>query len=127
MKMLARLFAGLVALMLGLVAWSATLPFDQAGFDRAVASGAPVVVQFHADWCPTCRAQKPIVTEVLAEPRMKKVTFFIADFDKETALKKALRVQAQSTFVVYKAGREVARSTGQTSRAAIDEVFAKAL
>lgn len=29
--------------------------------DRLLANGQPVVVDLHADWCPTCRAQAPIV------------------------------------------------------------------
>lgn len=30
--------------------------FDQARFDAARTSGAPVLVFVAADWCPTCRA-----------------------------------------------------------------------
>jgi len=103
------------------------VPFDQAAFDKAVAAGGPVAVQFHADWCPTCKAQAPIVQQVLAEPKMKDLQLFIADFDTEKALKKALRVSSQSTFVVFKGGKEVARSTGQTTREAIEATLAKAL
>ena len=109
------------------IAAAAPRPFDQAAFDKAVAAGGPVIVQFHADWCPTCRAQKPVVEQVLNEPAMKPVQFFIADFDTEKALKKALRVSQQSTFVVFKAGKEVTRSTGQTTRPGIEAVFAQAL
>jgi thiol-disulfide isomerase/thioredoxin len=109
------------------MAVAAPRPFDQAAFDKAVAAGGPVIVQFHADWCPTCRAQKPVVEQVLNEPAMKPVQFFIADFDTERALKKALRVSQQSTFVVFKGGKEVTRSTGQTTRPGIEAVFAQAL
>jgi Thioredoxin len=38
-------------------------PFSAATFDRLLGDGQPVVVDFHADWCPICRAQAPIVTE----------------------------------------------------------------
>ena len=58
---------------------------------------------------------------------MKDVTIFTADYDKEKDLKKALRVSSQSTFVVFKGGKEVARSTGQTNKNDIAETFAKAL
>jgi hypothetical protein len=58
---------------------------------------------------------------------MKDVTLFVADFDKEKDLKKALRVSQQSTFVVFKGGKEVARSTGQTRKAELAAAFAKAL
>jgi len=126
-----RLLRSLLSLCLlwwlALGAQAGSIPFQQAAFDKAVAAGGPVVVYLHADWCPTCKQQAPIVAQLLAEPRMKDLRLFVADFDTETALKQALHVSAQSTFVVFKGGKEVARSTGQTSRDAIEATFAKAL
>lgn len=103
------------------------VPFNQAQFDKTVAAGRPAVVYLHADWCPTCRAQQPIVDKLSAEPRLKDVTIFIADFDKETALEKALKVNQQSTFVVFKQGHEVTRSTGQTQEQTIRATLEQAL
>ena len=103
------------------------VPYDKAKFDAAVAKGEPVIVDFAASWCPTCRAQKPIVQGLLAEPKLQPVTLFVADYDAEVALKKQLGVTQQSTFVVFKGGKEVGRSTGQTQKTAIAELFDKAL
>jgi thiol-disulfide isomerase/thioredoxin len=114
-------------LALALNAWADQKPYDKAQFDRDVAEGKPTIVYLHATWCPTCRVQKPIVDRLSDDPQLKQVTIFVADFDKETALKKALRVNQQSTFVVFKQGHEVARSTGQTQEPAIRETFDKAL
>jgi thiol-disulfide isomerase/thioredoxin len=127
MKLFARLFTLVAAGFIAVAAFASTAPFDKAAFEKAVAAGEPVIVQFHADWCPTCRQQAPIVAELLADPKMKDVKFFIADFDKEKELKKALTVYSQSTFVVFKGGKEVGRQTGQTQKAAIESIFAKAL
>lgn len=52
---------------------------------------------------------------------------FVADFDTEAALKKQLNVTMQSTLVVFKAGKEVARSTGQTGKAELGGLLDKAL
>ena len=106
---------------------AAEVPFDKAKFDAAVAGGKPVVVDFAASWCPTCRAQKPIVQGLLSEKKLEPLTLFVADFDTETALKKQLGVTQQSTFVVFKGGKEVGRSTGQTQKQAIADLFDKAL
>lgn len=103
------------------------LPFDQKKFDSAVAAGESVVVDFSASWCPTCKAQKPIVDKLMELPKFKNVTLFVADYDKEVALKKQLRVAQQSTFVVFKGGKEVTRSTGQTDKDVLAAVFDKAL
>jgi len=127
MHRLIRFLAMLLLTGATLGANAGPMPFDQAAFDKAVAAGGPVVVYFHADWCPTCKQQTPIVQQLLAEPTMKTVQLFVADFDTEKALKKALRVSSQSTFVVFKGGKEVTRSTGQTTRPAIEATFAKAL
>jgi thiol-disulfide isomerase/thioredoxin len=127
MQTLLKYVVSLCLLAVSCFCGAASVPFDQAAFDKAVAAGGPVVVQFHADWCPTCKEQAPIVQQVLADPKMKGVQMFIADFDNEKALKKQLRVSMQSTFVVFKGGKEVARSTGQTTRPAIEDTFAKAL
>ena len=123
----ARNFAAVITLALPLVAAAGELAYTKAAFDRANAAGQPVIVDFQASWCPTCKAQKPIVDALLAEPKRKGVTLFAADYDTEAALKKELRVAQQSTFVVYKGGKEVGRSTGQTNRAEIAALFDKAL
>lgn len=119
-----------VAVGLGVAAWAAVageLPFDKAQFDAALAQGKPVIVDFSASWCPTCKQQKPIVQGLMKEKRLQPVTLFVADFDFEDGLKKQLSVTMQSTFVVFKAGKEVGRSTGQTQKQAISELFDKAL
>ena len=102
-------------------------PFDAKAFEDAQTAGKAILVEITAPWCPTCKAQAPVVAALMREPRMKDVKLFIADFDTEKDLKKALTVYSQSTFVVFKGGKEVARQTGQTDKAVIESVFAKAL
>jgi thioredoxin 1 len=102
-------------------------PYSAATLDRMLAAGQPVVVDFHADWCPICRAQAPIVKDLLATPELKNVTVLIADYDTELALRKSLKVANQSTLVVFRQGKEVARSTGDTSREGLAALLKKAI
>jgi len=95
---------------------SAEIPFNQVQFDATRAAGKPVAVVFHADWCPTCRAQAPILKELTQSRELSVITLFVANFDTETALKRSLRITKQSTIVVFKDGKESARSTGDTQR-----------
>ena len=130
MRQLSSIRSVLVAVGLciaAVAALAAEVPFDKAKFDAALAQGQPVIVDIAASWCPTCKAQKPIVQSLMSEKKMQPVTLFLADFDTEKALKKQLGVTMQSTFVVFKGGKEVGRSTGQTQKEAIAELFDKAL
>ena len=97
-------------------ALSAELPFDRAQFDAARSAGRPVAVVFHADWCPTCRAQAPLLKELSETPGFKSLTLYVANFDTEKALEHSLGVTQQSTIIVFNKGKEVARSTGDTQR-----------
>jgi thiol-disulfide isomerase/thioredoxin len=127
MKFLSSLAAALAAFLLAASAWAGELPYEKAAFEKALAQGKPVIVDFFADWCPTCKAQKPHVQSLMGTPKMKDVTLFVADYDKEKDLKKALRVTQQSTFVVFKGGKEVGRATGQTAKEDLAALFGKAL
>jgi thiol-disulfide isomerase/thioredoxin len=127
MKARKPMFLGALLLMLAGSTLADEVPFNQAQYEKTVAAGKPAVVYLHADWCPTCRAQQPIVDKLSKEPGLKQVTIFVADFDKETSLEKSLKVTEQSTFVVFKQGHEVTRSTGQTDEKAIRATLEQAL
>jgi len=106
---------------------SAEIPFDQTQFAAARAAGKPVAVVFHAGWCPTCRAQAPVLKELSQSSEFKSLTLYIADFDTEKALKKSLGVTQQSTIVVFKDGKEIARSTGATQRELLASLLRQAV
>ena len=116
MKIAAAATFSLMLTLFSTLALSAEVPFDQSQFDATRAAGKPVAVVFHADWCPTCRAQAPVLKELTQTPELKPITLYVADFDAEKTLKKSLGVTKQSTIVVFKSGQESARSTGDTQR-----------
>ena len=114
-------------LALATLAVAGEAPYTPAALERALAAGTPTIVHVRASWCPTCKAQQPIVDALLHEPKRKDLLVLAADYDTESALKKRLRVAQQSTFVVFRKGKEVARSTGETNKQAIAALFDQAL
>lgn len=101
--------------------------FTSTAFEAAQKAGKPILVDVTAPWCPTCRAQTPIVKELSAEPKFKNVQVFTVDFDSQKDALQGLKVQRQSTLIVFKGASEVGRSVGDTDKASIEALLAKSL
>jgi len=102
-------------------------PFNQAAFEAAKAAGKPVLVEVSAPWCPVCKVQKPILSELMADPKFKDMAVFEVDFDSQKDALRMLNVQKQSTLLSFKGAQEVGRSTGDTNKATISELLNKAV
>jgi thiol:disulfide interchange protein len=89
-------------------------PYSAAALSEAQAAGKAVALHFHADWCPTCRAQSKVFDSLKSDQSLA-VTVLVADYDNERALKQKLNVRTQSTLIVYRGGAEKARLAGETS------------
>lgn len=100
-----------------------TLPYNQQTFDQLTAQGKPVVLDITATWCPTCKAQKPIVENLMEQPAFDDVTLMQIDFDSQKPLLRKYRVTMQSTLVAFKGKKEVGRSVGDTSRRGLQRLF----
>lgn len=106
---------------------AADTPFDAAKFDALNQAGKPILIAIHADWCPTCKAQEPIVGELLRTPEYQAITAFRVDFDGQKDAVRRFRATMQSTLIVFKGGKEVGRSVGDTRREGIAALLKKAL
>jgi thioredoxin 1 len=93
-----------------------SVPYSPEVFGAAQAAGTTIVVDVYAEWCPTCRAQQPILEELKAEPALQDVLFVTVDFDAEKEFLRAHRIPSQSTILVFKGEKEVTRSIGETDR-----------
>lgn len=103
------------------------IPFNQQEFDQLTKTGKAVVLDISAPWCPTCRAQKPILDGLMKEPAYKDVTLMTIDFDNAKPTLKAFKVTMQSTLVAFKGEKEVGRSVGDTTPAGIDSLVKKSV
>lgn len=116
-----------VALLLSSTGYALTVaPYTPQTFSAAQAAGQAVALHFHADWCPTCRAQDKAL-EILKTDSDLNVTVLSVDYDNETALKSRLKVRTQSTFIVYRGAAEKARQSGETSAEGIRALLRTAL
>ena len=101
-------------------------PYTPAALAAAQKAGEPVVLHFHASWCPTCRAQDKVFDALKADPSLK-VTLMEVDYDTEKALEKQMKVTAQSTLVVFHGATERSRSTGETDPARLKGILQSAV
>jgi thioredoxin-like negative regulator of GroEL len=112
--------------------WSAaradtTVPFTADAFKAAQASGSPILIEIHADWCPTCKAQKPILDKLTADPKFQGLKIFRVDFDAMKPVVKQFGAQMQSTLIVFKGSAEQGRSVGDTKQGSIAALLDKSL
>lgn len=89
-------------------------PYSAQALADAEKAGQPVALHFHADWCPTCRAQDKALESMKSEKGLD-LTILKVNYDTEKDLKKRFNVRTQSTMVVLKGTKEVARLAGDTS------------
>jgi thioredoxin 1 len=119
MKMLSRpALRTLLGAVIGLAATFAQAldvqPFTPEALAAAQAAGKPVAVHFHAEWCGTCKQQEKAIAQLRGDKSLD-MLLLVADYDKEKALRKSLRVRSQSTMVVFRGSTERARLGGDTS------------
>jgi thioredoxin 1 len=104
-----------------------TRTFDAKSFAAAQKAGKPILVAIHASWCPTCKAQKPILSELTAKPEFKDLVYFVVDFDSQKDAVKYFGARAQSTLIAFKGETETGRSAGDTERSSISALLHKTL
>ena len=79
--------------------------------DIVLNSDMPVLVDFWAEWCGPCRMVGPIV-EQLAQSLEGKVKVFKLNVDQNQEIAMKYNVQSIPTLVIFKNGKEIARTIG---------------
>lgn len=113
----------LVTLLLTGTAHAEIKPFELAGFEQKLKAGEAVVIAAHAPWCSTCRAQKPVLKQLSDAKPYQQLVIYEIDYDSQKLWLAKMNITRQSTLVAYKNGKEINRSIGATSPAAIESVL----
>ncbi|HEU4403226.1 MAG TPA: thioredoxin [Candidatus Polarisedimenticolia bacterium] len=77
--------------------------------------GAPILVDFWAEWCGPCRMVAPVL-EKLAVEYQGKARIGKVNVDEESSLAAKYGVQSIPTLLMFKEGKVVEQFVGATSR-----------
>ena len=101
-------------------------PYSAVALAEAEKANQPVALHFHADWCPTCRAQDKVVQTLKTEKGLD-LTLLTVNYDTEKELKRRFKVNSQSSLIVLRGQKETARLVGDTSIDGIRDALKTAL
>jgi len=104
-----------------------TKTYTPEAFAATQKAGKPIFVGIHASWCPTCARQKPILSELMADPKFKNLVYFVVDYDSQKEAVKFFGARMQSTLIAFKGEKETGRSVGDTDRSSIAALLNKTL
>lgn len=99
--------------------------FTAEAHAKAMAEGKTTLVFFHAPWCPVCRAQEPKVLAHL-NGMAKDVVAFKVDYDSNADLRRTMKVEKQSTLILFHGMKETARLSYKSDDASIAEFMGHA-
>lgn len=90
---------------------------NTAKIEKFIQDNDRVLVHVHADWCPSCKAQKKVLDKI-GLPNFKLLE---VDFDSDKKFLKKNKVFQQSMLIVFNNGKETARVFGITKKEKIME------
>ena len=101
--------------------------YEPAAFTEAQQAGQTIFVAVHADWCPSCRAQRPTLASVIGDAAFQGAVAFVVDFDNDREFLRHHQIRYQTTLIVFKGQTETGRSLGEQNPERIRALFATGL
>lgn len=123
LRMVVRGWITLLLLLACSAAGAVTETFSEARFKELQAAAALILVDVHADWCPTCKQQGKALDAYEATHTEVKLYRLVVDFDTQKEWVKHFKAPRQSTLVLYRGSQQRWFSVAETR----PEEIAKAL
>jgi thioredoxin 1 len=99
------------------------MTYTQQAFEDAQKAGKPILVEITASWCPTCKAQKQVLGQLLPAVEHANLAVFEVDFDTQKDVVHTFNAQMQSTLITFKGTKEVGRLVGVTKADSIKQLL----
>ncbi len=89
--------------------------YSKSAYEKALSDGKTVLLDFHADWCPTCVENAPKLESALSQLNDSSIIAFKANYDTESELKRQFGIYSQASFILLKEGKVVQKAFGPLS------------
>lgn len=119
--------SALASITLSMPAFAGEATYTKELFQQYQDAGKSILIDISAPWCPTCRAQAPIIQKIAAEAAYKDLEILKIDFDSQSDDVASFGADKQSTLIAFKGKNETGRNVGQTKVAVITDLLASSL
>lgn len=96
-------------------------------FQELLAKGSSVVVHVHADWCPVCKKQTPILNSLAKDNKYSKVYFIKVNYDTDLDFLRKYWINHQAAVLVFKGDHVISNTTGVTNAERLTNIVKDAL
>lgn len=90
----------------------ALLHFSEEGFEKALAGGSLMMVDFWATWCGPCQRLGPVIEQLAEDYEGQNVVIGKVDVDQEPGLAQRFGVMNIPTVIFFRDGKELERKVG---------------